>query len=409
MNGALRGFGYTEAHPLANLILILKTNYLAQVFMLTTDKPLSKTINTIPDVKTATKQKLALQVQDIDLKGKYPQEFMEEIGRLGGFAQTVPQEYGGVSGSVKTALQVIETVSETCLSTGFITWCQIATAWYIQNGESEYLKQEVLPDIATGKALAGTGLSNPMKHFAGIEKIALTATKTDGGYLVKGMLPWVSNLGQGHYLAIAAKIANSDEYLMAVVKEDFPGLTFKLNAHFIGLEGTNTFSCVFRDVFVPEEWILAAPCEAYVNAIKPGFILTQVGMGLGLVKSCLDLMSRANQRLGHVNCFLDDQCENITNDLDLARFKAYDLAEEIINQQSNLDSEFLAAVIQSRLTASELSLRASQAAMLHAGARAYLKGSPPERKLREAYFVAIVTPAIKQLKKMLSVLSEKPF
>ncbi len=68
----------------------------------------------------------------------------------------------------------------------------------------------------------------------------------------------------------------------------------------------------------------------------------------------------------------------------------------------------MAAVIQSRLTASELSLRASQAAMLHAGARAYLSGSPQERKLREAYFVAIVTPAIKQLKKMLYVLSEKP-
>lgn len=31
--------------------------------------------------------------------------------------------------------------------------------------------------------------------------------------------------------------------------------------------------------------------------------------------------------------------------------------------------------------------------MLHAGARAYLKASPQERKLREAYFVAIVTPA----------------
>ena len=333
---------------------------------------------------------------------------MHKIGDLGGFAQTVSQEYGGTAGSVKTALQVIETVSETCLSTGFISWCQIATAWYIQNGESEYLKQEVLPDVAQGKALAGTGLSNPMKHFAGIEKIALTATKTEGGYLVKGMLPWVSNLGDGHYLAIAAKIADSDDYLMAVVKEGFPGLSFKCNAHFIGLEGTGTYSCVFRDVFVPNDWVLAAPCEDYVNRIKPGFILTQVGMGLGLVKSCLDLIERSNKQLGHVNCFLDDSVEEIAKDLNIARFKAYDLADEIVNQQSKLDSEFLAAVIQSRLTASELSLRASQAAMLHAGARAYLKGSAPERKLREAYFVAIVTPAIKQLKKMLSVLAEKP-
>lgn len=376
--------------------------------MLLTEKPLSKNTETIALLQTATKEQLAPQVKDIDQKGKYPQAFMQQIGDLGGFAQTVPEAYGGREGGVKTALQVIETVSETCLSTGFISWCQIATAWYIQNGESQYLKQEVLPQIAAGKAMAGTGLSNPMKHFAGIEKIALGATRTEGGYLVKGMLPWVSNLGKGHYLAIAAQINHTDEYLMAVVKEDFPGLTFKCNAHFIGLEGTGTYSCVFRDVFVPDEWILAAPCEAYINRIKPGFILTQVGMGLGLVESCLELIGRANQQLGHVNCFLEDDVEAIRKDLNVARFKAYDLADEIVSQQSRLDSEFLAAVIQSRLTASELSLRASQAAMLHAGARAYLKGSTPERKLREAYFVAIVTPAIKQLKKMLSVLSEKP-
>lgn len=372
--------------------------------MLATEKPQF----TVPAaIKTATRKQLTYQVKDID-NGKYPREFMEQIGSLGGFGQTVPELYGGKSGGVKTALQVIETVSETCLSTGFIAWCQIATAWYIQNGESEYLKQEILPDIATGKTMAGTGLSNPMKHFAGIEKIALTATKTTGGYLVNGMLPWVSNLGESHYLAIAAAITNSDDYLMAVVKEDFSGLTFKCNAHFIGLEGTGTYSCVFRDVFVPDEWVLAAPCEAYVNRIKPGFILTQVGMGLGLVQSCIELIKRANKQLAQVNCFLDDCVKDIENDLDIARFKAYDLADEIVNQQSKLDSEFLAAVIQSRLTASELSLRASQAAMLHAGARAYLKGSPQERKLREAYFVAIVTPAIKQLKKMLYVLAEKP-
>ena len=374
--------------------------------MLATEKTLSN--KTITDLKIATKQQLTRQVKDID-EGKYPREFMEQIGSLGGFAQTVAADYGGTGIEIKTALQVIETVSQTCLSTGFIAWCQIATAWYIQNGESEYLKQEVLPDVAIGKAMAGTGLSNPMKHFAGIEKIALTATKITGGYLINGMLPWVSNLGESHYLAIAAKIAHSDDYMMAVVKEGFAGLAFKCNAHFIGLEGTGTYSCIFRDVFVPDEWVLAAPCEAYINRIKPGFILTQVGMGLGLVQSCLELIGRSNQQLGEINCFLDDCVEDIQRDLTIARFKAYDLADEIVDRQDKLDSDYLAAVIQSRLTASELSLRASQAAMLHAGARAYLSGSPQERKLREAYFVAIVTPAIKQLKKMLYVLSEKPF
>lgn len=57
-----------------------------------------------------------------------------------------------------------------------------------------------------------------MKHFAGIEKINLIAQPCAGGYVLNGMLPWVSNIGEGHYFAIAARIADTDDYLMAIVR-----------------------------------------------------------------------------------------------------------------------------------------------------------------------------------------------
>lgn len=351
----------------------------------------------ISDLKVAIKRELAPKVQDIDLKGEYPRKFMHQIGAIGGFRQTVEGDGKGV----KAAVQVIEAICEECLCTGFITWCQIACTWYLQNSENDYLRKHILPQVASGRVLAGTGLSNPMKHFAGIEKIFLVAERQSGGYVINGMLPWVSNIGPGHYLAIAAKIANSDEYLMAIISDKFAGMSLRCNAHFIALEGSNTFSCIFRDVFVPDEFILAAPCDDYVARIKPGFILTQVGMGLGLAASCIEIMKRANARLGHVNYFLDEQVEDIEAELEMARLRTYALADEMNSQQRRLEPNFLKEVIQARITASELSLRAANAAMLHAGARGYLHGSAPERKLREAYFVAIVTPALKHLKKML--------
>lgn len=40
--------------------------------------------------------------------------------------------------------------------------------------------------------------------------------------------------------------------------------------------------------------------------------------------------------------------------------------------------------------------------MVHCGARGYVATGAAQRKLRESYFVAIVTPATKQLRKMLS-------
>jgi alkylation response protein AidB-like acyl-CoA dehydrogenase len=217
---------------------------------------------------------------------------------------------------------------------------------------------------------------------------------------LNGLLPWVSNIGAGHHFGIAAQIQGSDEYLMAIVSDKLQGLTLRCNAHFIALEGSNTFSCVFRDVFVPDELILAAPSETYVNRIRPGFMLTQVGMGLGLVAGCLEIMERSNQRYGHVNCFLDDCVEELAIELQQAKRKSYQLAD-LLDQQSSVDRALFREVIQMRILASELSLRASQSAMLHCGARGYLQGAAVERKLRESYFVAIVTPAIKQLKKML--------
>ena len=59
-------------------------------------------------------------------------------------------------------------------------------------------------------------------------------------------------------------------------------------------------------------------------------------------------------------------------------------------------------MIEARLVAGEASLTAAQAAMLHCGARGYVSTATAQRRLREAYFVAIVTPATKQLKKMLA-------
>jgi alkylation response protein AidB-like acyl-CoA dehydrogenase len=378
--------------------------------MLIDSKPLNQTVTdnrVIAELEAVIAKKLAPQVRAIDGQGEYPRAFMHQVGALGGFGQAVPAQYGGSASSLKGSIQAIEAIAKECLSTGFITWCQIACTWYIQNSENEQLKQNVLPLIARGERLAGTGLSNPMKHFAGIEKIALVAERRVGGYVLNGLLPWVSNVGAGHYFAVAAKLSDGpeDAYLMAIVSNEFKGLTLRSDAHFIALEGSNTFSCGFKNVFVPDSFMLAAPCEEYVARIRPGFILTQVGMGLGLVASCIELMKRANRRLHHVNCFLDDQAGDLEADLEALRTKTYALADAI-TAQDFLGGTLLREVIQARIAASELSLRASNAAMLHVGARGYLQGSTAERKLRESYFVAIVTPALKHLKKMLYGMSE---
>jgi len=75
--------------------------------------------------------------------------------------------------------------------------------------------------------------------------------------------------------------------------------------------------------------------------------------------------------------------------------------EEALTRLSEVNDR-LGQVVELRLQAGDACVAAAHAAMLHCGARGYLKSHRVQRRLREAYFVAIVTPATKQLRKMLA-------
>ena len=67
--------------------------------------------------------------------------------------------------------------------------------------------------------------------------------------------------------------------------------------------------------------------------------------------------------------------------------------------------DYFISVLDARAHASELALRAAQSALMHAGARGYLLSSDVQRRVRESHFVAIVSPAIKHLRKEIARLS----
>ncbi len=351
-------------------------------------------------ITTLINDRLAPHVLDIDIKGEYPAKFLHELGAIGGFGALVAPQFGGTGRGLKNAIQIIEAISRVCISTGFLAWAQNACAWYLQNSGNALIRNSVLPRIANGTALGGTGQSNAMKSCAEIEDNRLQAVRVGGGYRINGVLPWVSNIGTDHYFHVGVEIAQEPGLMIALLHGDHPGLTLSRNAHFIALEGTRTFACQFRDVFVSDDAVVAHPREFgnFRARTKSVFILMQTGMALGLTDACVNMMKRSNKTHGHVNRFLDDQVEDIEAALLEARTTCYRLADKITaTPHGNHEHDTLTA----RLLGSELSLKAAHSAMLHLGAKGYLINNAAQRRLREAYFIAIVTPAIKHLRKEL--------
>lgn len=337
----------------------------------------------------------------IDLEGYYPREVMSALGDAGVFRQHLTLPAAGGQGNLMNAIAAMGKVSEECLSTGFLNWCQDTCAWYIDNSDNQSLREAYLPRFASGELMGGTGLSNAMKALSQIEPLRLQAEEVDGGFIVNGVLPWVSNLGDDHFFGTMFQVnGKHPRKVMALIDCQSPGFTLRPVGPFTALEGTRTLACQFKDVFVPEAMMLADPVEKYLARIRPGFILLQMGMGVGIIQSCIDLMNQVEPQLGHVNQFLDDRPDQLQAELNDAVDATMALAEDALND----DPDFWREVLQLRLAGGELALRAAHSAMLHTGAKGYLQQNAAQRKLREAYFVAIVTPATKHLRKELSVM-----
>ncbi len=350
----------------------------------------------VDQVAAIARRELAPIAADIDDGTVYPADLLRRLGDAGAWGSHRPNDDGAAD--LRCAVQSIAALGEVCGATAFMAWCQNTLVWYAANSGNPALAG-FANDVATGKILGGTGLSNPMKSFFGIERLKLKGRKVDGGYVVRGALPWVSNLGADHFFGTIFEIEDRPgEIVMFLADCSDPGITLQPCKPFLAMDGTGTYSVQFRDAFIPSDHILAEPAGPFVKKIRSGFILLQAGMALGLIRDCVAIMNEVAAPLGHVNRYLPQQPVDFGEMLSDLESETMELAAD----PYNADDSYWRRVLALRLNLGEASVAAAHTAMLHCGARGYLKSHRVQRRLREAYFVAIVTPATKQLRKMLA-------
>jgi alkylation response protein AidB-like acyl-CoA dehydrogenase len=335
-------------------------------------------------------------------RGHYPVEIMGALGAAGALGAHLDR-YGSRTG---LAIATMQAASRVCGTTGFLMWAHDVCGLYLENSGNSALTGAFLEGHARGETLGGTALSNPMKSLAGIETILLKATKVRGGYTVTGSLPWVSHIGRGQYCGAMAGVVDSDgtlshEILFMLRCDD--RVELKTCPAFSGMEGSSTWGIRLQDYFVGESDLVADPARPLVARIKAIFILLQAGMAMGIVQGSINSMWEVEETHGHVNRFLDERPDELQAEFDELRSRVMKLAETPYDGSV----DYLIDVLDARAHGAELALRSSQSALLHQGARGYLMSAAPQRRVREAHFSAIVTPAIKHLRWEIARLSEE--
>lgn len=335
----------------------------------------------LPDVAAVVARELHPRVGRI-ASGEYPAAVLGALGAEGAFAAGDAD----LRAYEHKRLQVIRIVARCCLATAFLVWCQTAAVVYVRTGASDWLRAELLQAIERGHLLAGTGLSNAVKAAAGLERLRLRAVPAADGYRLSGTLPAVSNLGPGHWFGVVAGTGSGR--MAALVPTDAPGIELVPRERFVALNGTGTYAVRFADVAVPGRWVLAADADAWLARIRPGFLLSQVGLGLGLAD---DVAAHAARRVARRPGLAWWAAR-----LERRRRRVEAAVSAAAAAPPASDAEWR-RLVRLRRASGRLALDAAETAAVADGSAGYQAGSWASRRAREAWFVAILTPSLVQL------------
>jgi alkylation response protein AidB-like acyl-CoA dehydrogenase len=331
-------------------------------------------------------QQLRPMVSSIDLDGTYPREFLQTLCAAGIFEQ---------ANSVDL-LSHIQTIAAVCGSTAFLVWCHSTCINYVRKCDSDYLKTALLPRLLRGDILGGTGLSNAMKYYAGMEALRLHAREVSDGYILSGTLPAVSNLVSDHWFGVVAEVADNRR-IAALVPCNAKGLSLTERSNFLGMNGTATYACRFDNVHVPFAWILSDDADSFVRKIRPELILNQTAIALGIAQSAIRSVEQVMEPEPNVRIGMYPTVQELNRQWKELTTLATELAFGV--QESRPD---LRQILGTRLNAAYLAMNAAQVEMLHRGGSGYVASSHVSRRIREAMFIAAaLTPTVMQLEKQL--------
>ena len=208
-----------------------------------------------------------------DKEGITPRHLWRKLGDLGVNGLRIPVEYGGSGADCVTTGIAAEEIGRGDFNLTYAVMLNSLIGEIINNHAGEELKQEWLPQIASGDKIVGIAITEPA---AGTDAAGIRATAVHKGdvYVLNGEKSGISVATIGDAFIIFAK---TDQDLgnrgisAFIVPSNLPGIECK------GYEDRG--SIYLNDVEVPEEYLIGLENKGF-SQVMNGFDLSRLLIGL---------------------------------------------------------------------------------------------------------------------------------
>lgn len=317
-----------------------------------------------------------------------------KLGELGFFGLTIPEEYGGLGGDYITYCLGMEELGRADSSVrGIVSVSMGLVGKVILSHGTEEQKQEWLPRIATGEALACFGLTEP-DTGSDAGNLRTRAVRDGDDWLLTGQKIFITNGTWADLCLVFARTGGPGPKGVSafLVPTDSPGFERREIKGKLGLRGQATAELYLTDVRVPASAMLGEEGQGFsiaMHSLDKGRVSVAAGC-TGIIQGCLEAAveyTTQRRQFGKPLAafqLVQDMIADMSVDADAARLLTW-RAADLIERGEPFGTE----ASKAKYFASEAAIRAANAAIQCFGGYGYVDEYPVQKYLRDARVMAL--------------------
>jgi alkylation response protein AidB-like acyl-CoA dehydrogenase len=345
-------------------------------------------------------KRIAPVAAELDAKGQFPLENIQEMGQLGLMGIEVPTEYGGAGmDPIAYVLAMIEiaaadAATSTIMSVNNSLFCN----GILKHGTEEQ-KQTYVRAIASGEAIGAYALTEPQSGSDASNMHTRAVKNADGDWVINGKKSWITSGPVARYIvlfAITTPGIGAKGVSAFIIDTKRPGFHAGKTEPKLGIRASATCEIEFNDYVCPKENLLGQEGKGFAIAMgvldagRIGIASQAVGIARAAYEATLQ-WSRDRKAFGTpIGTFQMTQAKiaDMKCKLDAATLLTLRAAWAKGEAEKN-GGRFGTEAAMAKLTASEAAMWISHQAVQIHGGMGYSKEMPLERYFRDAKITEI--------------------